>query len=113
MRKVYICSRFRASEGRTVSMNILEALRGCKYALMHDSAPYAPHLVYPKILDDNIPEEREAGINAGLAFLSECDELWQWGLAPSEGMKCEIAFAKSHGIPIRVFDPEHPELTEL
>lgn len=113
MKKIYLCSRYRSGDGRTVSDNITEALRGTKYALMHDAAPFAPHLLYTRVLNDDIPEEREAGINAGLAFLAECDELWQWGLSVSKGMACEIAYAKEHGIPVRVFNPEHPELTEF
>lgn len=75
---------------------------------MHDcflrgEAPYASHLLYtqPGILDDNVPDERKLGIDAGL----------QWGeLAAktvvytdrgiSKGMQYGIERAKSAGRPI-------------
>lgn len=43
------------------------AIRDC---LMRGEAPLASHLLYtqPGVLDDSIPEERELGIDAGLAW---------------------------------------------
>jgi len=31
-------------------------------------APLAPHRMYPGVLDDDVPEQRQQGINAGLAW---------------------------------------------
>ena len=43
------------------------AMRDC---LDYDEAPYASHLLYtqPGVLDDALPNERQHGINAGLAW---------------------------------------------
>ncbi|MBQ9740672.1 MAG: DUF4406 domain-containing protein [Kiritimatiellae bacterium] len=104
MKKVYICSRFRADERHTVDENINRALFACSYALNHGYAPFAPHLIYPRCLDDNEPDEREIGLTAGKTWLVVCDELWQWGATISEGMAAEIALANQYGIPVKVFN---------
>lgn len=104
MKKVYICSRFRADDNHTVSANIERALFACTYALNHGYAPFAPHLIYPRCLDDNDPREREIGLAAGNVWISSCDELWQWGATVSDGMAAEIALAQKLGIPVRVFN---------
>lgn len=104
IKKIYICSRYRADRNHTVEDNVRRALFACGVALDKGYAPIAPHLIYPRCLDDNDPEERNIGIFAGLAWLADCDELWQWGASVSEGMARELALAKVLGIPIRVFN---------
>ncbi|MCK9596126.1 hypothetical protein M0R19_03005 [Candidatus Pacearchaeota archaeon] len=82
-----------------------EVRRNIKYAraciidsLKRGEAPYASHLFFtqPGILDDNLPEERMLGINAGLEITKDfeltaiyCD------LGISKGMKYGIDRAKS------------------
>ncbi len=49
----------------------IEYARACvRHSLSLGEAPIAPHLLYtqPGILDDNISEERQWGIDAGLAW---------------------------------------------
>ncbi len=104
MKKVYICSRYRADKRHSVKGNINRALLACGYAVMEGYAPYAPHLYLPLFLDDNDPAEREKGMAIGREFLKICDEVWQWGATVSEGMAAELALAKELGKPIRVFN---------
>lgn len=108
MKKVYICSRYRADGQHTVEDNVKWALSGCRVAAQIGCAPYAPHLYLPQCLDDNNPIERAAGLRIGQAFLEICDEVWQWGETISEGMAAELALAKALGKPIKIFpgDPE-------
>ena len=61
----------------------------------------APHLFFPSFLSENEPEERETGIQFGLEWLNDCDELWVIGSRISEGMKREIAVAEELGIPVK------------
>ncbi len=61
---------------------------------------FAPHLLYPAVLDDAIPEERQAGIEMGLTLLYRCDEL-AFGPHVSSGMQAEIAEAERLRIPVR------------
>ena len=104
MKKVYICSRYRADEKHTTEENIKRALYACSYAVSKGYAPYAPHLYLPRCLDDNDPTKRALGIAAGSAFLTVCDEVWQWGATVSEGMAAELAYAFDLGLPIKVFN---------
>lgn len=42
-------------------------------SLVRDEAPFAGHLLYPRVLDDTQLYDRERGINAHLAWLRRCD----------------------------------------
>ena len=104
IKKVFICSQYRANEKHTTEDNITRALYACKCAISRGYAPYAPHLYLPRCLDDNDPTERALGIEVGKAFLASCDEVWQWGATVSEGMALELDYASKLGIPIKVFN---------
>jgi hypothetical protein len=97
MKVVYICSPY-AGE---IESNTRFAKASCRYAAEQGCAPVAVHLLYPQILDDTIPAQREAGIRMGLRVLASCDELWICGSRISHGMNSEIAVAGLCGIPIR------------
>ena len=64
--------------------------------------PVASHLLYPQILDDHDPNERELGLMFGLALLRICDEVWVFGEA-SLGMAQEIEEAKRLKKTLRYF----------
>ena len=104
MKRVFICSRYRADATHTTENNIERALYACAYATIHGYAPYAPHLYLPRYLDDEYPSNREVGMAIGREFLSVCDEVWQWGATVSEGMAAELAYANKLGIPIKVYN---------
>lgn len=63
--------------------------------------PFAPHLLFPQLLDDSKENEREAGICCGLEFLRHCSELWICGTKITDGMRREIQFAKLCDIPVK------------
>ena len=86
-----------------VQTNIENAIWCCRYVIERGYMPVASHLLYPQILDDNIPRERELGLMFGLALLATCDEVWVFtdGGEISSGMAKEIEEAKRLGIPVR------------
>ena len=104
MKKVFICSRYRADATHTVGDAVSRALHACGIAVSKGCAPIAPHLYLPRCLDDNDPAERAVGMAAGREFLAVCEEVWQWGETVTEGMAEEIAYAKELGIPIKMFN---------
>lgn len=104
MKKVFICSRYRADATHTVEDAVSRAAYACYIAISKGCAPIAPHLYLPQCLDDNDPAERAAGMAAGREFLAVCDEVWQWGATITEGMAAELAYAVELGIPIKVFN---------
>jgi len=82
------------------TMYARECMRDC---LKRGEAPFASHLLYtqPGILKDEIPQERELGIDAGLswALAAEATVVYEdFGI--STGMRKGIERAKKDGRPI-------------
>ena len=88
-----------------VKANVAFAQRLCRFACERGYAPIASHLLYTQFLDDNIPEERSMGIEAGLAWASFAEEAWfalpDGRLEMSAGMKKAHAAHESQGRRIR------------
>ena len=84
-----------------------DCLRDC---LLRGEAPYASHLLYtqPGVLDDDKPEERSHGIQAGFAWrrVAEATVVYT-DLGISRGMELGIADAKTRGVPV-----EYRQLSE-
>ena len=97
MKKVYICAPLSGD----VQGNLEKAKRYSEYALRCGAAPVTPHF-YALCLDDNIPEEREMGMAAGLALLWFCDEVWVFSDQPTEGIRDEIKLAHNLNIKVRI-----------
>ncbi len=103
MKKIYVCSALRGD----AAQNIHKARVYCEYvAREHRAIPIAPHIYFTQFLNDDIAEEREFGITAGLSLLSGCDELWYFGDTITRGMTDEICYAIKQGIPVK-YIPEH------
>jgi hypothetical protein len=70
--------------------------------LRRGEAPFVSHLLYAQVLDDEKPEERELGIDAGLEWgpaAYKCVVYVDLGVSP--GMKAGIANAKRNCIPVK------------
>lgn len=102
MKLVIIESPF-AGDWETNLEYLRAAMADC---LKRGEAPYASHALYtqPGVLDDNIPEERKLGIEAGFAWARALDEHGQLikrvvygNLGISAGMKEGIAKARALG----------------
>ncbi len=104
---VYIASPY-AGE---VERNVHFAKAACLFAMRQDCTPVAVHLLYPQLLDDSDPAQREKGVRMGLRVLEACDELWLCGDRLSRGMNAELAAAERLGITVRQI-PES-EITEV
>lgn len=96
-RLVYIASPYAGD----IEKNVAFAKAACRYAAAQGCTPVAVHLMYPQFLDDQVPEEREAGLRMGRRVLAACDEIWLCGERMSAGMKAEEAEAKRLGLPIQ------------
>ena len=104
--KVYIVSRYAGD----VKTNIRNARKYCRFAVGKKKNPLASHLLYPQFLDDNKAQEREIGLQYGLALLKICDEVWCFGADMSEGMEKEIAAARRKNKRIRYFTEDLEEI---
>lgn len=86
-----------------VERNVEYARKCVRDSLSRNEAPIASHLLYtqPGILNDDIPTERQWGIDAGLAWrqVAEASVVYEdYGL--SKGMQYGIEAAVRAGIPI-------------
>lgn len=75
-------------------------LRDC---LLRGEAPIASHLLYtqPGVLDDDVPVERQQGIEAGLAWRRVADASVVYiDRGISQGMKIGIKTALNAGMPV-------------
>ena len=97
---IYICSPLKGD----IERNIKKAIGYSRFAYMKGGIPLAPHAIFTTFLDDEIIDERNAGIDMGIALLTRCNELWSFGSRISEGMAAEIEVAKALGIKIKSFD---------
>lgn len=101
MKKVYICSPYRAKDGAELDRNIDYAQQLTRQALEAGLAPITPHLYMTQCMDDKKPEERARGMAAGLALLKGCDFVIagvKYGI--TEGMDREIHTANTLGIAV-------------
>ena len=97
MKLIYVASPYAGD----VEANVEYAKQACRTVMESGNAFFAPHLLYPSILDDAVSSERQLGIDMGLAMLSKCDALWVFGPRISAGMQAEMEEAERIGIPIR------------
>jgi len=99
MRRVIIESPFAGD----VEANIAYARACMRDCLARGEAPYASHLLFtqPGILDDDIPEERQLGIDAGLLWASAAEATVVYrDRGMSKGMLYGIQNAIKAGRPI-------------
>ncbi len=102
---IFICSPYRGD----VEKNSQNAREYCRFAFEQGGIPFAPHLLFTQFLDDDNPEQREAGMRMGLEMMSLCDEIWTFG-SPTHGMKAEILESMRLGIPVHSYDENRKEM---
>ena len=91
--------------GDDVEANVEYARRCVRDALARGEAPIASHLLYtqPGILRDEVPHERQWGIDAGLAWRAVADaSVVYTDRGISKGMEYGIAAARAAGLPVEM-----------
>ena len=96
---VYVCSPFSVN----LESNVENTRRYCRFAVDSGFVPFAPHLLFPQFMYDEVPEERELALFMGIVMLTKCAELWVFGERISKGMSKEIHKAESRNMLIRYF----------
>ncbi len=111
MKRVYICSPYRAKDSTELDRHIDYAQELTRKAITAGLAPITPHLYMTQCLNEDKPEERAAGLAAGLELLKGCDFVIagvKYGI--SEGMSREIQTAEKLGIEVVNADKLHEKL---
>ena len=96
---VYVCSPF---SGNTMR-NAEDARRYCRFAVDSGFVPFAPHLLFPQFMNDDVSEERKQALFMGIVMLTKCAQLWVFGERISKGMAQEIRKAEARNMLIRYF----------
>ncbi len=97
MKRIYLCSRY----AEDTANNVAVAERLCRKVVEAGHAPFAPHLIHTRFLDDRDPSERVLGIACGLTFMAVCDEVWVYTAdGVSSGMGRELDHAFQLGKPV-------------
>ena len=96
---VYVCSPFSGN----LESNVENTRRYCRFAVDSGFIPFAPHLLFPQFMYDEVPEERELALFMGIVMLTKCAELWVFGERISKGMSKEIHKAEARNMLIRYF----------
>jgi len=89
---IYVCSPYAADPER----NARRAENFCRYVWKMGGIPLAPHLLFPRFMNENRHKEREAGLRMARKLLGMCDEMWVFG--------DEIIEASARCIPIYHYD---------
>ena len=103
---IYVCSKLRGMKPYSAEQyerNLHLAAVYCAEVASEGHVPIAPHLYFSEFLDDEVPEDREAGIRMGQEVLKICDEVWVFGAESGigDGMAAEIKLAESLGKPVK------------
>ena len=111
MRTCYICSPYRAKTEAELDNHIDYAQEITSKAMAAGLAPITPHLYLTQVTNDEIPEQRARGLEAGQALLLLCDCVIignRYGV--SAGMQAEIKLAEQQGVAIiAITDETTPE----
>ena len=86
----FIASPFRGERER----NLAYARRALLASIRRGETPVVPHLLYPQVLDDDDPAQREQGIAIANTLLRQCSifaAYYDYGVSP--GMKAEYNLA--------------------
>lgn len=104
-RRIYVCSRYRAQDTRTMIQNVNDALTECRRIAAEGNIPVCPHLYYTQFLEESDPAQRAFGMQAGKEDLKQCDAMTVIIRDEyiSEGMEEEMLLAANElGIPVNV-----------
>lgn len=94
MPMVYVCSQYRADTAEELHQHIEVAKWACRDIVMAGAIPIAPHLYFPRFMDDRMPMERYYGIGAGKRLMEQCNTFYVVTVngVISEGMAQEIEY---------------------
>jgi DNA polymerase-3 subunit epsilon len=94
-RRIYVCHPF-AGDPEDNAVRVAEI---CKALIESGYVPIAPQIYLPRFIDE--ATDRDRALRLGIDLLDCCDELRVYGGRITAGMRGEIEYAESRGIPVR------------
>jgi len=99
---IIIESPFRGATAKLRKRNLIYARRALLHSINEGEVPFASHLLYTQVLDDNTHESRELGIDLNLKMLASklfnLAVYHDYGVSP--GMNLAVARAKRFDLTI-------------
>lgn len=100
-RLVYLASPFRGATPELAARNVAYADRAMADSLARGEAPFVPHLLYTRVLRDEVLAERVASMKAAAAYISVVERVVAYtDLGTSPGMASEIELAAELGVTV-------------
>jgi hypothetical protein len=101
IRRVMLESPYRGD----IAANLAHARRCALDCIERGEAPFASHLFYPQVLDDDVPHERALGILLGLTWRKAADaSVFYTDRGWSPGMRAAYASAPPGACELRALD---------
>ena len=98
MKRVFLISPYSGD----VARNLAYADKCQTFCFSSGWAPFVGHLMYPRVLDDNEPKDREFGMSSAYAWLSISELAVAFmDLGVSRGMRADLDAARRLSIPIQ------------
>lgn len=98
--KIYIISDHSGNKTDSIST----AIKCCQFVISKGKIPVAPHLLYPRILNQGNPRERKLSLIFGISLMDLCSEVWFFGSNLSSSSKTQLQQAKLKGKPIKYYE---------
>lgn len=98
IRRVVVESPYKVTQGYSIEQHMLYLQHCLQDCISRGESPYASHKFLTEFLDDDVPEERAFGIEAGLAWGRDADAIVVYtDFDISHGMASSIEHYKSVG----------------
>jgi hypothetical protein len=98
MKRVFLISPYSGD----VERNLKYADKCQTFCFSSGLAPFAGHILYPRVLDDNIEKDRDFGMRSAYAWLSVADMAVAFmDLGVSRGMRADLDAARRLSVPIQ------------
>lgn len=98
--KVYIISDHSGNKTDSISM----AIKCYQFVISKGKIPVAPHLLYPRILNQGNHRERKLSLLLGIFLMDLCSEVWFFGNNLSSSSKTQLQQAELKGKPIKYYE---------
>lgn len=103
MRLVIIESPYSGKDDNERNRNVEYARDALLDSLARGEAPLASHLLYTQVLSDEVPDQRNHGVDAGLAWAEHAEATVVYlDLGVSAGMVTGLEHAARHHRPIEL-----------
>lgn len=96
----YICSPYKGN----IKSNTAKAREYSRTVYEHGYTPFAPHLLFPQFMDDNIPEERSDALLMNRVLIRKANIVFVCGDVVTDGMRAEMVYARRIGLTVVPLD---------